>query len=142
MNALGLCAGVAGIELGLRLAEPSVRPVCFVESEPFAQRILWERYGVPVWDDLKTFDPRPWIGVVELVTAGFPCQPFSSNGQRKRTSDHRWIWKWIAAIIRKLRPRFVFLENVPGVLANPVQQVACERRPTVLGDPGMKRWFQ
>lgn len=82
MNGLALCAGVGGLELGLRLAiGPSYRTVCFVEREAFAAATLVARMEdealdqAPVWDDLTTFDGRPWCGVVDLVAAGFPCQP-------------------------------------------------------------------
>ena len=129
---------VAGIELGLRLAEPSVRPVCFVESEPFAQRILWED-GVPVWDDLKTFDPttldQGWSSLLQgspvnpsprMASGGRPIIDGSGNGSQRSFAS--------------FDPDSCSWKTSPG--ANPVQQVACERRPTVLGDPGMKRWSQ
>src|SRR5574343_148398 len=110
MNVLGVCAGVAGLELGLRIAVPSARPVCFVESDLFAARILWERYGLPVWDDICTFNAEPWAGVVECITAGFPCQPWSVSGAQLGVDDPRWIWPAIFRSVRRLLPRYVFLE--------------------------------
>lgn len=65
---------------------------------------------------MTTFDPVPWAGIIDIVAAGFPCQPVSCAGMRLGTKDPRWLWPWIAEIIRILGPRFVFLENVPGLL--------------------------
>lgn len=123
MNGLALCAGVGGLDLGLRLALGSrFRSVVYVEREAYAAAALVARMEdaaldpAPVWDDLVTFDGRPWRGVVDLVTAGFPCQPWSVAGQRKGTADERWLWPDIVRIIREVDPRLVFLENVPGLL--------------------------
>lgn len=123
MNGLALCAGVGGLDLGLRLAlGPRFRSVVYVEREAYAAAALVARMEdealdpAPVWDDLVTFDGRPWRGVVDLVTAGFPCQPWSVAGQRKGTADERWLWPDILRIIREVDPSLVFLENVPGLL--------------------------
>ena len=84
MRGLAVCAGVAGIELGLKLAlGDSYRTVCYVEREAFAAELLARRMEegclemAPIWDDLESFDGRPWRGVVDLLSAGFPCQPVS-----------------------------------------------------------------
>jgi len=121
MNGLALCAGVGGIELGLRLAMPDYRTVCYVEREAYAAATLVRRMEdgclapAPVWDDLATFDGRPWRGRVHLVSSGFPCQPFSTAGLRRGLKDERWLWPHIERIIREIRPQAVFLENVPQV---------------------------
>lgn len=123
MNGLAICAGIGGLELGLHLALPGAyRTVCFIEREAYAAATLVARMAdaaldqAPIWDDLTTFDSRPWRGIVDIVTAGFPCQPFSLAGQRKGDQDERWLWPYILKIISDLRPQFVFLENVPGIL--------------------------
>lgn len=122
IRGLALCAGGAGLELGLRLAlGRQYRTVCYVERESFAASILVARMEdqtldqAPVWDDLTTFDGRPWRGAVDLVSAGFPCQPVSVAGKRRGTADERWLWPHVARIIREVEPRIVFLENVPGL---------------------------
>lgn len=71
----------------------------------------------PVWDDLKTFRGRDWRGVVDLLTAGYPCQPFSAAGKRLGTADPRHLWPHVRRIIVQVRPRRVFLENVGGHLS-------------------------
>lgn len=70
----------------------------------------------PIWSDLRTFCGVPWNGVVDLVTAGFPCQPVSVAGKRLAQEDHRWMWPDVARVIREAGPCLVFLENVPGLL--------------------------
>jgi len=71
----------------------------------------------PIWDDVRTFDGRPWRGVVDLVTGGFPCQPFSAAGKQQGESDPRHLWPEIARIIGECMPQYVFLENVPPLLS-------------------------
>lgn len=122
LRTLSLCAGVGGIDLGLRLADLGIRTVCYVEREAFCAAVLVARMAdqaldvAPVWDDVATFDGRPWRGRVDCVVAGFPCQPVSLAGARKGLDDHRFIWDDIARIIGEVEPRYVFLENVPGIL--------------------------
>lgn len=123
MNVLGICAGIGGLELGLSLVAPT-RPICFIEQNQFCAEVLSRRWpGVPIWDDVLTFKAKPWRGHVDLITAGFPCQPWSLSGKRKKTEDARWIWPAIAKIIRDIRPKYVFLENVPGLLGGGIQEV-------------------
>lgn len=120
LRALCLCDGYGGFELGLR--EHGIRTVARVERDSYAAAVLVERMEqerldqAPVWDDLTTFDGAGWRGCVDLITAGFPCQPFSTAGQRKGVDDDRWLWPVIGRIIRDVGPRFVFLENVPGLV--------------------------
>jgi DNA (cytosine-5)-methyltransferase 1 len=76
LNILSLCAGVGGLDLGLRVAQPNARVVCFVEIEAFACEILATRMEdksldeAPVWTDLRSFDGKPWRGIVDCITAG------------------------------------------------------------------------
>jgi DNA (cytosine-5)-methyltransferase 1 len=122
LRTLSLCSGVGGIDLGLRIAHPGARTVCYVEREAFCASVLAARMDdgsldqAPVWDDVTTFDGRPWRGAVDLVAAGFPCQPVSIAGKRLGMDDKRFIWDDIARIIGEVEPRYVFLENVPGIL--------------------------
>lgn len=123
LHSLSLCAGVAGIDLGLRIADPSIRTVCYVEWAKFPATVIAARIAdqaldeAPIWDDVGTFDGRPWCGVVDIVTAGFPCQPVSLAGQRKGMADERFIWGDVARIIGEIQPERVLLENVPGILS-------------------------
>jgi len=124
LRALCLFDGFGGFELGLKLAlgDRGVRTVARVERDSHAAAILVARMEeaaldhAPVWDDVCTFDGRPWRGRVDIVTAGFNCQPFSAAGQRRGVDDERWLWGDIARIVADVGPRYVFLENVPGLV--------------------------
>lgn len=106
-----LCSGYDGIALALETV-----PLWQSEVDPHACTILAHRWpGVPNLGDLTTVD---WATVppVDVLAAGFPCQPVSQAGLRKVTNDDRWLWPHIANAVRVLRPREVFLENVSGLL--------------------------
>jgi DNA (cytosine-5)-methyltransferase 1 len=98
LHALSLCAGAGGIDLGLTIACPTYRTVCYVEREAYAAATLVARMEdkaldcAPVWDDVGTFDGRPWRGAVDILTGGCPCQPFSVAGKRKGVDDPRHLW--------------------------------------------------
>jgi site-specific DNA-cytosine methylase len=68
----------------------------------------------PIWPNLKTFPWGAFRDRVDILTGGYPCQPFSAAGQRKGKQDPRHLWPWIADGIRLLRPRICFFENVEG----------------------------
>jgi DNA (cytosine-5)-methyltransferase 1 len=122
MNVLALCAGIGGIELGLKLAEPGARTVCYVEREAFPIAVTLTRIregyldDAPIWSDVKTFDGRPWRGVVDCIAGGYPCQPFSVAGHQQGEDDPRHLWPDIRRIISEIQPRFCFFENVAGHL--------------------------
>ncbi|NDW45394.1 DNA cytosine methyltransferase [Ruegeria sp. PrR005] len=115
---LSLCSGAGGIDLGLTIAIPGYRTVGHVERETFAAATLVARMEdtsldhAPVWDDVASFDGLPWRGAVDIVTAGYPCQPFSVAGKRRGADDPRHLWPHVARIIGEIKPPFVFLENV------------------------------
>lgn len=129
---ISLCAGVGGLDLGLHIAEPGYRTVCHVERNSFAASALVARMAdtslapAPVWDDLRSFDGRPWRGRVHIVSAGYPCQPFSLSGLRKGEDDPRHLWPEVARIIREVAPQLCFFENVPGHLSLGFDHVAGE----------------
>ena len=120
MNGLALFAGYGGLEIGIDAAFGGVRTVGYVERESYAASTLVARMEeqtldqAPIWDDVTTFDGRPWRGVVDIISAGFPCQPFSSAGQQKGMADERWLWDDIERIIREVQPRWFIGENVSG----------------------------
>ena len=119
-HGLSLCAGGGGLDLGLMLAEPGYHTRAFVEWEDWPRTVLIaaQRAGyfapAPIWDDLRSFDARPFRGAFDIVLAGYPCQPFSAAGKRGGADDPRHLWPEIARIIRECCPEWVFLENVAG----------------------------
>ena len=122
MNELALFSGAGGGILGSILL--GHRIVCAVEINPYCREILLRRQEeghippFPIWDDVRSFDGRQWRGVVDIVSAGFPCQPFSAAGMRIGANDPRNMWPDTIRILREVGPRYALLENVPGLMAH------------------------
>ena len=120
---LSLCSGYEGIGLGLRRVLPNLREIAFVEREGFcvanlvAKMEAGELDSAPVFTDVKQFPYGKFRGQVDILSGGFPCQPFSCAGQRQATEDPRHLFPYIADGIRECKPRIVFLENVQGILS-------------------------
>lgn len=121
---LSLCAGYGGIDLGLQRTFRAIRTVCFVEIEAYAIENLAKKIEAghldcaPIWSDLKTFPWQLFSERVDILSGGFPCQPFSHAGRRGGDSDPRHLWPYILRGIKQLgRPPLVFLENVAGILS-------------------------
>ena len=128
MNELALFAGAGGGILAGHLL--GWRTVCAVEWEPYAACVLAARQndGVlppfPIWDDVQTFDGRPWRGVVDVVSGGFPCQDISVAGKGAGIDGERsGMWKHMARIIGEVRPSFVFVENSPAIITRGLGRV-------------------
>lgn len=119
-NLMCLCAGVGGLELGVRIARPGARGVCYLEREvPAAARLVARMqdgslHPAPIWSDLTTFNGLPWRGLVDCLTSGDPCQPNSVAGKGLGKDDDRWLLDHVFRIIDEVRPARVFRENVPG----------------------------
>lgn len=120
LRTISLCSGYGGLDLGLHRAFPNARTVCYVENEIPAAAILVENIkkgrldDAPIWSNLKTFDPRPFVGRIDAIIGGYPCQPFSVAGKRGGTDDPRHLWPYIAELVRVIRPRLCVFENVRG----------------------------
>ena len=129
---ISLCAGYGGIDLGLKRAVPDLRTVAFSEIEAFACANLVAKMEAglmdpaPVWTDLKTFPWAEFRGRVDILTGGYPCQPFSAAGKRLGTKDPRHLWPYIASGIRILKPRVCFFENVEGHISLGLREVVRE----------------
>ena len=119
---LALFAGAAGGILGGELL--GWRTVCAVEIIPFCARRLMQRQNeghlppFPVWDDVCTFDGRPWRGIVDVVSGGFPCQDISSAGKGAgvEAGARSGLWKEFIRIIGDVRPSFALIENSPRLV--------------------------
>jgi DNA (cytosine-5)-methyltransferase 1 len=117
---VSLCAGYGGIDLGLKRAIPSLRTIAFSEIEAFACANLVSKMEAglldpaPIWTDLKTFPWAEFHGRVDILSGGYPCQPFSAAGKRLGAEDPRHLWPFIAAGIAAMRPGACFFENVEG----------------------------
>ena len=121
---LSLCSGYDGIGLGLKRVWPNVRDVAHVEIEAFAAANLvakmeaGELDTAPVWTNLKTFPAWRFRGCVDILSAGFPCQPFSCAGARAADDDPRHLWPHVRQAVGLIRPRMVMLENVEGIISS------------------------
>ena len=118
MNELALFAGAGGGLLGGHLL--GWRTVCAVEWEAYPASVLCARQNdgllpsFPIWDDVQTFDGKPWRGIVDVVSGGFPCQDISAAGRGGGIEAERsGMWKEMARIISEVRPRYAFVENSP-----------------------------
>lgn len=122
LDILSICTGGGGLDLGIELAMPSARTVCMVEREAFAvaHLVAAMQQGLmapcPVWSDARTFDGRPWRGLVDGLIGGIPCQPWSRAGKRRGKDDERDLWPAARRIVIQSRVWFVLIENVPGMV--------------------------
>jgi DNA (cytosine-5)-methyltransferase 1 len=118
MNELALFAGAGGGILGGKLL--GWRTVCAVEWEPYPASVLCARQNdgllppFPIWDDVQTFDGKPWRGIVDVISGGFPCQDISAAGKGAGIDGERsGMWGEMARIIHEVRPQYAFVENSP-----------------------------
>ena len=119
MNELALFAGAGGGILGGKLL--GWKTVCAVEYDAYAASVLVARQNdgclepFPVWDDVRTFDGKPWRGIVDVVSGGFPCTDISAIKQNAKGIDGSasGLWSEMARVICEVRPRLVLLENSP-----------------------------
>ena len=122
LRELSLFSGAGGGLLGSILL--GWETVCYVERDPYCHKVLRARmrdrmlHEGPIYDDVRTFNGSEWRGRVDVVTAGFPCQPFSVAGKQLAEADERNGWPDTSRILRQVRPRFALLENVPGLVAH------------------------
>ena len=120
-NVLSLCTGIGGLDLGVGSVLPT-RTVCYVEREYACCQLLAHRMAegsldaAPICTDLHGFSGCEWRGSVDLVTCGYPCQPYSNAGAMRGGDDERDLWPEVRRVLREVGPGVVFLENVPGHL--------------------------
>ncbi len=121
---ISLFSGAGGLDLGARLVG-GFRTVAYCEFNDYAQAVLRSRIGggelddAPIWDDVSTFDGRPFAGLVDIVSGGFPCQDLSIAGKRGgiKVGTRSGLWYEYARIVREVRPLGIVVENVSGLLA-------------------------
>jgi len=128
MNELALFAGGGGGILGGKLL--GWRTICAVEWEPYAASVLVQRQNegllpsFPIWDDIRTFDGKPWAGLVDVVSGGFPCQDVSASGKGAGLNGNRsGLWTQMARVISEVRPKFAYLENSPLLVGRGLERV-------------------
>ena len=123
LHELSLFTGAGGGLLGTKLL--GWKAIGYVEKEPYCQKVIRQRIAdgildaAPIFGDIRKFISEgyaaSYTGLVDVLTAGFPCQPFSVAGKRKQADDERNMWPATADVIRIIKSRYILLENVPGV---------------------------
>lgn len=121
MRKLSLFSGIGGIDLAAHWA--GMETVAFCEREPFPQKVLKKHWpNVPIYDDVCTLTAERLkedgiIGpgrAIDIISAGYPCQPFSHAGNRKGKEDDRHLWPEVHRLLQEIRPRWFVGENVAG----------------------------
>lgn len=117
MTHLSLFSGIGGIDLAAHWAGFST--IALVERDEYCQKVLAKNFpGVPIYDDVTTFDGTRYRGRTDLISAGFPCQPHSLAGSRKASGDERDLWSEVVRILSETRPRWFLGENVSGLFSS------------------------
>lgn len=131
MNELALFAGAGGGVLGGHLL--GWRTVCAVEIEDYPRRVLLQRQAdgiiprFPIWDDVCTFDGKPWRGRVDVISGGFPCQDISAAGRGAGLAGARsGLWSEMSRIIGEVRPSYVLVENSPMLVTRGLNRVLAD----------------
>ena len=128
MNVLSLFTGAGGGELAFQHLLDGFKTIGYVEIDDYCQRIIAQRIkdglldNAEIYGDIRTFITEGYAeayqGQVDVITAGFPCQPFSVAGKQLAEKDNRNMWPETIKTIRTVKPSTVFLENVPGLFSN------------------------
>jgi len=121
MKVLSLFSGIGGLDLAAEWAGMEI--VAFCEIDPYAVKVLKRRWpNVPIFGDIATLGRNSLIerGIrpeeIDVITGGFPCQPFSVAGKRRGKGDERFLWGEFSRLIGEIRPGWVVAENVPGLV--------------------------
>lgn len=121
---LSVFSGMGGFDLAAEMA--GIRPVAFCEIDPFCQKVLKKHWpDVPIFNDIFNLSGDD-IGAVDIIYGGFPCQPFSVAGKQQGKSDSRHLWPEFSRLVGEIKPRWVFAENVPGILAIAADDVCAD----------------
>ena len=118
LNELALFAGAGGGLLASKILRWNTVAACEIQEYPRRVIMQRQRDGLlekfPIWDDVCTFDGRPWRGSVDVISGGFPCQDISASGKGAGLAGARsGLWKQYKRIIKQIQPGFVFAENSP-----------------------------
>ena len=118
MNHLDLFSGIGGFSLALE--KVGFKTVAFCEKEPYCKLLLQKHWkGVKIYDDIKKCkgkEIKETFGGIDILTGGFPCQPYSVAGKQKGTNDDRYLWPEMFRVIKEVQPTFIIAENVRGLI--------------------------
>jgi len=115
MTHASLFTGIGGFDLAAEMMGWTNLFQC--EWDPFCQQVLQYRFPhTAKYHDIHDLRGRKWSGTVDVLSGGFPCQPYSNAGKRMGKADDRHLWPEMLRVIREVRPRYVVGENVAGLL--------------------------
>ncbi len=118
MNHLDLFSGIGGFSIGLE--KVGFNTIAFCEKENYCRMLLQKHWkGVKIYNDIKECkgkEIKETYGRVDILTGGFPCQPYSVAGKQKGTADDRYLWPEMFRVIKEVQPTFVIAENVRGII--------------------------
>ena len=135
-----LFSGIGGSEIAAEIM--GWKNMFHCEINPFGRKIL--DYWFPnskSYEDITKTDFTEWRGKINVLTGGFPCQPFSCAGQRKGAEDDRYLWPEMLRAIREIQPDWVVGENVAGILSmvQPGSETALGREESLFGEVDRER---
>ena len=114
LKLLDLFSGIGGFSLGLEQTK-RIKTIAFVEKDKFCQKVLKKNFkNVPIEEDIRNVKGSNYKA--DVITGGFPCQPFSGAGKRKGTDDDRYLWDETIRVVRECKPRWFIGENVEGII--------------------------
>lgn len=117
MTHASLFSGGGGFDLAAEIC--GIENIFQVEIDDYCQSMLKKNFpNVPKFSDIKQFNGVSYHGTIDIISGGLPCQPFSVAGKRKGTTDDRFLWAEMYRIIQEIRPRWVIIENVQGLLTS------------------------
>jgi len=116
MNHLSLFSGIGGFDLASEWM--GWNNIACIENDLFCQKVLRKNFPkTKIYGDIKDFPATNYAGRIDIITGGFPCQPFSAAGKRKGRDDNRHLWPEMLRVIREIKPSWVVAENVRGLLS-------------------------
>ena len=128
LNLIDLFAGIGGFSLAAHWL--GWQAIAFVEKDEFCQKVLRKNFGQDIYlhDDITTFSGKPFRGRCGIITAGIPCQPFStaSRGLRQGTDDNRYLWSEVRRVAKESKPSWVVIENVIGFIELALENVCSD----------------
>ena len=114
LKVLDLFSGIGGFSLGLE-STGFFETMAFVEKDEFCQKVLKKNFkNIPIEGDIRNVKGEKYRA--DVVTGGFPCQPFSVAGKRKGTDDDRYLWDETIRVVRECKPKWFIGENVEGLV--------------------------
>jgi DNA (cytosine-5)-methyltransferase 1 len=151
LKLLDLFSGLGGFSLGLE-STGFFETIAFVEKDEFCQKVLKKNFkNIPIEGDIRNVKGEKYRA--DVVTGGFPCQPFSVAGKRKGTDDDRYLWDETIRVVRECKPKWFIGENVEGLVniqdgmvlrqvQNDLEEEGFEVQCLIIPASGIGAWHQ